>query len=215
MFSRQSSPAHVDDTSEIDGQMGLGIMAVEQGKALSEYWKSQNAPAGNVTYTFPGDPETESYPRCHFDYKGFAVNNPFAESLTHHKFLRTRIGSETLSQSQQACAFNVGSWHPWFVGSPLGFTRNVAVGFVNANDSMVVNRRDLTELNKKVTELTDQVRALEELVAESHKVILAFSQSYYWTPEWQAKEQRADEDERLGRFKQYDDVEEFIREMNG
>ena len=53
------------------------------------------------------------------------------------------------------------------------------------------------------------------MVKESNDILVAFSQSYYWTPEWQAKEERADEDDRLGRFKKYDDVEEFIREMNG
>lgn len=40
------------------------------------------------------------------------------------------------------------------------------------------------------------------------------SQSYYWTSEWQAKEERADADARLGRSRQYDSVEEAIADMN-
>ena len=63
--------------------------------------------------------------------------------------------------------------------------------------------------------LVGKVQKLEKLVEDTYEIILAFSQSYYWTPEWQGMEARADEDRRLGRFKRYDDVEEFIREMNG
>ena len=63
--------------------------------------------------------------------------------------------------------------------------------------------------------LAGKVQKLEKLVEDTYEIILAFSQSYYWTPEWQGMEASADEDRRLGRFKRYDDVEEFIREMNG
>ncbi len=74
---------------------------------------------------------------------------------------------------------------------------------------------EIQTLTKTVEQLTEKVKGLEEMVKESNDILVAFSQSYYWTPEWQAKEERADEDDRLGRFKKYDDVEEFIREMNG
>ncbi len=73
---------------------------------------------------------------------------------------------------------------------------------------------ELGDLKKQVDGLADKLQAMEEMVKESNEILVAFSQSYYWTPEWQAKEARAEEDLRLGRFKTYDDVEEFIKEMN-
>ena len=82
------------------------------------------------------------------------------------------------------------------------------------DDKLETALQEAKALRRTVSDLSARVQTLEELVAESHKVILAFSQSYYWTPEWQVKEARADEDLRLGRFKQYDDAEDFIREMN-
>ena len=59
--------------------------------------------------------------------------------------------------------------------------------------------RKVKALRKTVEEISRQVENLEELVKESHKVILTLSQAYYWTAEWQAKEERADEDKALGR----------------
>ncbi len=69
-------------------------------------------------------------------------------------------------------------------------------------------------LQETVSELTSKVNSLEEMVKESNDILVAFSQSYYWTPEWQAKEAKADEEARLGLGKVYEDVEDFIREMN-
>ena len=40
------------------------------------------------------------------------------------------------------------------------------------------------------------------------------SQSYFWTEEWQAKEKRADEDLKQGRFKRYASAEEAIADLN-
>ena len=74
--------------------------------------------------------------------------------------------------------------------------------------------QEIRALRKAVEDLSKRLDDLEEPVKESHEILIAFSQSYYWTPEWQAKEARADEDLRLGRYKTYDDVEEFIKEMN-
>ncbi len=56
---------------------------------------------------------------------------------------------------------------------------------------------------------------LEEMVQDTHKLVLMISQAYYWTPEWQAKERRADEDEALGRSKVFESVDELIAELNG
>ena len=72
---------------------------------------------------------------------------------------------------------------------------------------------ELADLKNQVKGLTDKLEAMEEMVKESNEILVAFSQSYYWTPQWQAMEAQAEEDLRAGRFKQYDDVEDFIREM--
>ena len=73
---------------------------------------------------------------------------------------------------------------------------------------------EIVTLKNTVQELTGKVKTLEELATASHEILVAFSQSYYWTPEWQAKEARADEQARLGLGKVYDDVEELIRDLN-
>ena len=36
-------------------------------------------------------------------------------------------------------------------------------------------------------------------------------QSWYWTAAWQTMEREAEEDLRVGRYREFDDVEEFIR----
>ena len=67
-------------------------------------------------------------------------------------------------------------------------------------------------LKETAGELTSKVNSLEEMVKESNEILVAFSQSYYWTPEWQAKEAQAEEEERLGhRQTVYEDVEELHR----
>lgn len=73
---------------------------------------------------------------------------------------------------------------------------------------------EVDDLKSQVRNLTEKLESIEEIAKESNEILVAFSQSYYWTPEWQKKEARAEEDLREGRYKQYDDVEEFIREMN-
>ena len=69
-------------------------------------------------------------------------------------------------------------------------------------------------LQNNVDSLLDKVQALEGMLAESYKVLQALSQSYYWTSEWQAKETRAGEDDRLGRSQCYESVEALIADLN-
>ncbi|CAI8028086.1 hypothetical protein GBAR_LOCUS16006 [Geodia barretti] len=69
-------------------------------------------------------------------------------------------------------------------------------------------------LKETAGELTSKVNSLEEMVKESNEILVAFSQSYYWTPEWQAKEAQAEEEARLGLGKVYEDVEELIEDLN-
>ncbi len=72
---------------------------------------------------------------------------------------------------------------------------------------------EFDDLKRQLKSLAEKVEAIEEMVKESNEILVAFSQSYYWTQEWQEKEARAEEDLREGRYTQYDDVEEFIKEM--
>lgn len=39
------------------------------------------------------------------------------------------------------------------------------------------------------------------------------NQQYFWTKRWQAGERQADEDAQHGRFKDYNDVEDLIRDL--
>ena len=73
--------------------------------------------------------------------------------------------------------------------------------------------QEIRALRKTVEDLSKRLDDLEEPVKESHEILIAFSQSYYWTPEWQAMESRADEQARLGLGKVYDDVEELIEDL--
>ena len=76
--------------------------------------------------------------------------------------------------------------------------------------------KDTAELSISALQVLDKrIQKLQTLLEQIHALVLSGSQAYYWTPEWQAKEQRADEDARLGRSKQYSSVEELIRELNG
>lgn len=81
------------------------------------------------------------------------------------------------------------------------------------DQSDVAAWREVKALRKTVEELSGRVQSLEDLARESHKVILALSQAYYWTAEWQAKEDRADEDAALGRAKRYESVEALLKDM--
>jgi hypothetical protein len=74
--------------------------------------------------------------------------------------------------------------------------------------------QEIEALRKASEGLAVRVENLEGLVVESHKILLAFSQSYYWTPEWQEMEARADEEARLGLGKVYESVEDLIKDLN-
>ncbi|MBI2020114.1 hypothetical protein HYS94_01720 [Candidatus Daviesbacteria bacterium] len=66
---------------------------------------------------------------------------------------------------------------------------------------------------KIITDCREKLTKLQATLESVHQIILTISQSYYWTPEWQAKEKRADEDARAGRSKQFKSAEELIREL--
>ncbi len=47
------------------------------------------------------------------------------------------------------------------------------------------------------------------------KVAIDRSQAYFWTERWQAGEREADEDLRLGRYEDYDSLEEMAKDLKG
>ena len=71
---------------------------------------------------------------------------------------------------------------------------------------------ELADLKNQVKRLTDKLEAMEEMVKESNEILVAFSQSYYWTPQWQAMEAQAEGASSAWRVdsKQYDDVEDLL-----
>lgn len=69
-------------------------------------------------------------------------------------------------------------------------------------------------LQRTLSGLDKRVQKMETLLEQTFALALAESQAYYWTPDWQAKERRADEDARLGRSKKHVSVEELIQELN-
>ena len=97
-----------------------------------------------------------------------------------------------------------GSWH---TTDPLSSQSPVVAQLASA-------RIQIDGLQQTLDHLTDKVQALEKMVNESHKVLMTMSQSYYWTSEWQAKEDRADKDARLGRSQIYESVDELITDLN-
>lgn len=46
------------------------------------------------------------------------------------------------------------------------------------------------------------------------KELIDKDQAWFWTKEWQAGEREADEDIRTGRVKEFDNVEDFIEELD-
>jgi len=40
-------------------------------------------------------------------------------------------------------------------------------------------------------------------------------QAWFWTPEWQAREREADQDLSAGRYRDFESLEEFMKELHG
>ena len=77
-----------------------------------------------------------------------------------------------------------------------------------------LGRLEASALRTMVQTLVEKIQSMERLLEDTNKMMLAMSQSYYWTPEWQIKEERADADAKLGRSKQYVSVEDAIADLN-
>lgn len=78
----------------------------------------------------------------------------------------------------------------------------------------ILAQSELSVLRAMVQMLVERVEYMEHLLEDVSRMMLAMSQSYYWTPEWQAKEERADADAQLGRSQQYASVEDAIADLN-
>ena len=141
----------------------------------------------------------DSYVYFADDLAGYGVRPRFGGGVVNHP---GRIGSWGRSQPD---ALRLSGWD----------SRQLFTTYTAMSMQWHLARNQTKDLQQTVDTLVDKVRVLERLVSESHQMILAFSQSYYWTSEWQAKENRADEDDRLGRSRQYSSVEELIADLNG
>jgi len=75
-----------------------------------------------------------------------------------------------------------------------------------SGDSVIVPHTTLSNIYQKLEELEDKVQSVYELAT-------MISQAYYWTPEWQKKEKRADEDVAKGRSKLFESAEDLIKEL--
>ncbi|MDE2684565.1 MAG: hypothetical protein OXI54_10525 [Chloroflexota bacterium] len=205
---------------------------------LEEYghggpFRSQADPQGSKDsiVTMVTDPGTQSVPREGFDLRE-ALRRRIAQAASTVVFVAAPHHEPTNEFSPHFFGElghqdygGLGIFHMGAAGFRTSIPyRLPQTGWWHQTDA-VINQTPVTEnvesarseiqaLHQTVNELSDKVQVLEELVAEAHQVLTAFSQSYYWTPEWQAKEERADEDDRLGRSRQYESVEDLIADLN-
>ena len=106
-----------------------------------------------------------------------------------------------------------GGWsNPIGYSSGIGYMRPAIPVASEDSSSMVWN--ELMTLQMTVGVLAQRLQIVEELLGEVHKMMLSLSQSYYWTPDWQAKEERADEDAAAGRSRRFESVDDLIRDLN-
>ncbi len=83
---------------------------------------------------------------------------------------------------------------------------------VGAKHQVTIPRRISSALKLKKGDhmLVRLVGKRVELVPAS---IVPKDQLWFWTPEWQAKEREADEDIARGKIKEFDSVDELIKEL--
>lgn len=73
---------------------------------------------------------------------------------------------------------------------------------------------EIIALNRTVRGLSQKIEQLASTLEETNRIIVAMSQSYFWTPEWQAKERQADQDETAGASKVFTSAEDLIKDLN-
>ena len=78
-------------------------------------------------------------------------------------------------------------------------------------DIEITVQADVTDLENLVVSLNVKVAELQSAVEQQTKLLLAISQAYYWTPEWQEKERRAEAELQAGGGQVFDSAEALIQ----
>ena len=79
-----------------------------------------------------------------------------------------------------------------------------------------MNERGMLTIPKEMRgtdTLFDAVRREDGVIELRPKIVIDASQAWFWTPEWQAGERRADENYAAGRYKRFDTMEEFFADL--
>lgn len=63
-------------------------------------------------------------------------------------------------------------------------------------------------VNQAIEQLQAEQRPVGGLIVES--LLTAVEQAYFWTPDWQAKEQAADADLAAGRYQRFDSMDDLL-----
>ena len=124
------------------------------------------------------------------------------------------IGNKEIGNSALARFVARSRSHPEVHNVPWFYSGLTPTSRPPSSEELEAARKQIETLQKTVDSLQGKVQSLEILLGECHQVLQSFSQSYYWTPEWQAKEARADEDAKLGRSQRYGSVEDLISDLN-
>ena len=59
-----------------------------------------------------------------------------------------------------------------------------------------------------------EARAVKDGILLKPKELIDKSQAYFWTKEWQEAEKKADEDFKAGRFKTFESVGDFLKDLH-
>ena len=59
-----------------------------------------------------------------------------------------------------------------------------------------------------------EARAVKDGILLKPKELVDKSQAYFWTKEWQEAERKVDKDFRAGRFKTFESVEDFLKDLH-
>lgn len=205
---------------------------------LEEYghggpFRSHNDPRGSKDsiVTVVADPGTQSVPREGFDLREVlrrrltqAASNVVYVAPPHHEPSDEFFAHFHGELGHQGSG-DLGIFHLGPAGLPTRIPyrypqtvwwqpTDAVINQTLAAEKLDSARSEIQALQQTVNELSAKVQVLEELLTEAHQLLMAFSQSYYWTPEWQAKEERADEDDLLGRSRRYHSVEDLIADLH-
>ena len=59
-----------------------------------------------------------------------------------------------------------------------------------------------------------EVEVVDGKIVMTPQMVVDASQAWFWTERWQAMEREADEDYAAGRFKSFDNVDDFLAELD-